>query len=132
MSAQPRLNEGTDAALGAGADIVNQALRREVNERIRSISDDFAVAEPETIQVVCECARAGCAAQIVMSVADYELVRRFPTRFLATHGHDVAEEARVVSETADYIVVEVGGRGGLYAVGSDPRMANPRDIEVDR
>jgi hypothetical protein len=132
MSAQPRLNEGADAALDAGADVVNQALRREVNERIRSISDDFAVAEPETLQLVCECARAGCVAMIVMRVADYELVRRFPTRFFVKQGHEVAQEARVVSGSADYIVVEAGGRGGLYAVGSDPRRANARHTEVDR
>jgi hypothetical protein len=128
LSAQPRLDEGTDA----GAEVVNPTLRREANEHIRSISADFAVAEPETIQVICECARAGCAALIVMSLADYELIRRFPARFFVKQGHELAEEARVVSESADHIVVEAGGRAGLYAVASDPRRAHARHTGADR
>ena len=84
MSVQPKEDE-----IAGTTEVVHQALRREVNERISALSATFAVTEPETIDVICECVRVECAARITMTVAEYELVRRFPTRFFVRAGHDV-------------------------------------------
>lgn len=116
VSAQPK----EDETAGANG-VVHQALRREVNEHISALSATFGVTEPETIDVICECVRAECVARITTTVAEYELVRRFPTRFFIKAGHVVAEEERVVAESDGYIVIEASGRGGLYAVSADPR-----------
>lgn len=111
VSAQPK----EDETAGANG-VVHQALRREVNEHISALSATFGVTEPETIDVICECVRAECVARITTTVAEYELVRRFPTRFFIKAGHVVAEEERVVAESDGYIVIEASGRGGLSAV----------------
>ena len=125
MSAQPKEDET------AGADgVVHQALRREVNEQISALSATFGVTESEAIDVICECVRAECVARIRMTVAEYELVRRFPTRFFVKAGHEVAEEERVVAESDSYVVIEASGRGVLYAVGADPRSPYRRRESV--
>jgi hypothetical protein len=111
--------------------VVQQTLRREVNEQIRSINEGFGVGEPDTIDVICECIHANCTTYITMTVADYELVRRFPTHFFIKEGHDVAEGERVVSESADFIVVESSGSAGLYAVSADPRRRVAGDVEAE-
>jgi hypothetical protein len=125
VSAQPK--EAHTAAAG----VVHQALRREVNERISLLNTTtFGVAGPETIDVVCECVRPSCTAAITMTVSDYELVRRFPTRFFVKEGHEVAEGERVVAEADGYVVIEASGRGGLYAVSADPRSPFRRPQEA--
>lgn len=125
MSVQPR-----EGGIAGTTEVVHQALRREVNERISALSATFSVTEPETIDVICECVRVECAARITMTVAEYELVRRFPTRFFVRAGHDVAEAERVVAESDGYVVIEASGRGGLYAVSADPRSPYRRGDEV--
>lgn len=111
--------------------IPHQALRRELNEHICSVNtDSFGVTSPETIEVVCECAGARCEAPIVMTLAEYEAVRRFPTRFFVKAGHQLADDERIVTESAGYVVVEASGAGGLYAVRADPRRAGTRTREV--
>jgi hypothetical protein len=106
--------------------VAQQALMREVNERISLTNAEFGATEPDSIEMLCECVRERCADRITMTVADYEVVRRFPTRFFVKAGHEVADTAHVVSQTDGYVVVEAGGRGGVYAVASDPRRRTHR------
>ena len=54
----------------------NQALIREVNERIEQVAED--AAHPAFL---CECANPDCVDMIVLSVAEYESIRSSPTRF---------------------------------------------------
>ena len=49
----------------------NEILYREVNERVRELSDEFGLAE-EPVDFVCECARLECAERIRMTVAEYD------------------------------------------------------------
>ena len=126
MSAQPK---DQDPVVTDG--VVHQALRREVNEQISSLNTDgFGIDGSETIDVVCECVRGACTARIVMTVADYELVRRFPTRFFVKAGHEVAAEERVVKESDGFVVIEASGRDGVYAVSADPRGVYRRATKV--
>ena len=109
---------------GAGTDdisVVHQTLRREVNERIRELGRHGNREEPQTLEVVCECAYVACTGQLLMNASDYEAVRRFPTRFVVKAGHDVTEFERIVGETDTYVVVEKVGSGGSFAVARDPR-----------
>jgi hypothetical protein len=126
MLAQP---QNGHAATGT-AGIAQQALRREVNEQINVLNHDFGLAEPEKTDVLCECVHPSCTARIVMTVADYERVRRFSTRFFVKEGHEVADEDRVVAESDGYVVIEAAGRSGLYAFGADPRRRSVRSSEV--
>lgn len=120
MAVRPRDEHFQDA-------FAHQALRREVNERISEISTgSFGLTADESIEVICECAHPRCAAPITVTVAEYEAVRRFPTRFFVKPAHRLANGERVVSESAEYAVVEASGAGGLYAVGADPRRTGGR------
>jgi hypothetical protein len=109
---------------------VHQTLRREVNEQLNSLETDNFRHDSETIDVVCECVEGACTARITMTAVDYELVRRFPTRFFVKAGHEVAEEERVIKESDGYVVIEASGRGGVYAVSAGPRSPYRRRAEV--
>ena len=123
---------GRDATLDdSTAGIVRQVLQREVNERINAVNEDFGVGvdEGEEVTVICECAELSCAARITMTTAEYEQVRRFPTRFLVKGGHEIGKGARVVGESDGHVVVEVDGRAGIYAVSTDPRTRSPAAVQ---
>jgi hypothetical protein len=109
MSAQPREIQPPPAPVS----VAHQALRREVNEHISTLNSTFGVGGSESIDVVCECVRANCAARIAMSVSEYEYVRRFPARFFVKEGHEIALEERVVSEAGGYVVIEDVRQGGM-------------------
>jgi hypothetical protein len=82
----------------------NQALIREVNERIVKLADE--AAHPGFL---CECADTNCVETIELSIAEYESIRSSPVRFPVKPGHDYPEFERVVEENEHYIVVEKFG-----------------------
>jgi hypothetical protein len=119
MSAQPKA-AGLGDVPDDGEAVVQQALRREANERLAAL-DGTGRGADWPMDVCCECARSGCTGRVAMTVAEYEAIRRFPTRFLVKEGHGAGAGDRVVGGAAGYVVVEKSGRQGLYAVGADPR-----------
>ena len=94
----------------------NQALIREVNERIEQVAED--AAHPEFL---CECADTNCVAVLELSIAEYEAIRRSPVQFPIKPGHDYPEFERVVEEHERYAVVEKFGEAGRLAAEFDPR-----------
>ena len=129
MSTQPT---GKQEAIADGRTpgIVRHVLHREVNEQINSVNHGFGVGDFEQVIVICECSHVSCAATVGMTVAEYEGVRRFPTRFFVKEGHEIGADERVVAELDGYVVVETNGRAGVHAVGSDPRRRSPRSVEA--
>jgi hypothetical protein len=109
-------NDLEEARVRAGR---NQALFREVNERIGELSRSWATSP----QFVCECLNTRCAETVALSVEEYERVRADPACFLVVHGHEVAEVEETVAETDRYLVVRKLGSGHTIAVRSDPRQA---------
>lgn len=83
----------------------NEALFRQVNERIEQVNRDFA-ALTSRIDVVCECGDGGCAERIVLSVDEYERVRRDPTWFILLPGHDEPDVEDVIEDHDGWIVVQ--------------------------
>jgi len=96
----------------------NQALMREVNERIEQIAED--AAHPEFL---CECADADCVETIPLSIAEYEVARSSPLHFPIKPGHDYTEFERVIEENETYVVVEKFGKAGEVAQRLDPRSS---------
>ena len=101
----------------------NEALLREVNERIEEISKGFAEGEqqPERIRLVCECGRQECTETLEATVAEYEAVRSNPRRFLVLAGHEQADIERVVERNSRFLVVEKFEDASGVAIESDPR-----------
>jgi hypothetical protein len=85
----------------------NEALYREVNERIKDINEGFSLVS-ETFRVVCECGNVECIDQITLSPERYEQTRQNPTHFLLKPGHEALDTERVVDRAEDgsYAIVE--------------------------
>lgn len=99
----------------------NQALFREVNERLEALGGRPAwSAEPTSF--VWECLELGCAETIQMERDTYERVRRYPARFIVVPGHEDPTVEAVVEKAPRYHVVEKLGAGGEVAAAHDPRQ----------
>ena len=100
----------------------DQALWREVNERLKELNEAFEHVARDS-EFLCECANRTCMEHITMSVDEYERVRRVPTHFLVLPGeeHIFGAIERVVEEHDGYVVVEKFGDAGRMATKLDPR-----------
>ena len=101
----------------------NEALFREVNERIRDVSGEVVVFDGEApLQFVCECSDEGCNEAVVLTLPEYEAVRADATHFIVAPGHVwEPDDEHVVKETENYTVVEKTGDAGEVAEEEDSR-----------
>ena len=83
---------------------LNEAMFRDVNERIRALNADFAEIS-DVVDIVCECGRIDCIERIEMPPAEYEALRSDPTLFAIVAGHEIADVEDVVARYASYHVV---------------------------
>jgi len=97
---------------------VNEALFRDVNERIREISDTFGQKDA-SYDFLCECSDPECAERVVLTAAEYEFVRADSTRFVVAKGHAIPEIESVVDQAKDHVVVEKEGAAADVAVHLD-------------
>ena len=99
----------------------NEAMYREVNERIEEVNEAFGELTGE-FTVVCECGNAGCTEQIALSGQAYEQVRADPTHFIVKSGHQASDVESVVAYEDEYLVVEKhDGKPARLAEKTDPR-----------
>lgn len=94
----------------------NQALFREVNERISEVRS----ATVSFVEFVCECGDPSCAKSVFVSAGEYEAVCANPKRFFVARGHEVPEVERVVFDNDRFSVVEKTVETEFMAK-SDPR-----------
>jgi hypothetical protein len=99
---------------------MNEALFRDVNERIREISDTFGQKD-STYDFLCECSDPECAERVVLTRGEYEHVRSEPTRFVIAKGHAVPEVESVIDRAKDHVIVEKEGAAADIAVRLDTR-----------
>ena len=95
---------------------LNQALCREVNERIRSAAETAG-----HVLILCECAAIGCTETLNMSVAEYERIRSSWVRFPIALGHDVSEVENVVEDNERFAIVRKRGKAAEVSAKLDPR-----------
>jgi hypothetical protein len=88
---------------------LNEAVFREVNERIGSLANLFKWREPEALDLVCECRDATCVQRIEMTRAEYEAVRAADAQFALYPGHADLEIERIISSHEGYEVVAKQG-----------------------
>jgi hypothetical protein len=100
---------------------LNEALFREINERLRGLNETFG-ALTNRIELICECADRACGERITMSLREYEELRSAPDRFVVSPGHVVKDVEDVVSTTESWeIVRKRPGAPAELAKASDPR-----------
>jgi hypothetical protein len=112
-----RTEQGSDRLERAAR---NQALFRELNERLQGVADAF---DGTRTVFVCECADPGCTEQVEVPTAEYEAIRSDGNSFLVARGHVFPDVERVERETPNYTVVAKIGEGGRIAEAADPRAA---------
>ena len=84
-----------------------QALRRSVNERIRSTIDSN---ESGSIDVFCECGRVRCSDRLRLAIDELDEVLGTPGWYVVRPGHEDDGAERSVSRHEDVLVVERNGR----------------------
>ncbi len=106
----------------------NEALFRDLNERVKAIDEAHGLPVEEDWEFLCECGDAECVEHVRLTVAEYEEIRRSPVHFAVRRGHEMPEIERVVSETDRFMVVEKLPRGAedCAAAGSS------RGVELDQ
>ena len=101
----------------------NEALFRQVNERIEDLNEAFGGITGEFL-IVCECGRLECTEQIAVSRAVYERTRGNPMKFMLRRGHEAADVEHVVEDegAADYVIIEKDApEARRFAKEMDPR-----------
>jgi hypothetical protein len=98
----------------------NEALFRDVNERLKEAANAFSIG-PQELDLVCECADPECAKRVRISVSEYEAVRKNPQLFIVTPGHVARDVEHVVERGNGYDVVSKTGVSGQIAEQTDPR-----------
>jgi hypothetical protein len=99
----------------------NEALFREVNERLRELGEGFSLVSEEA-EFVCECGSSLCGEHVRMPLARYEEIRSDPKRFFVVKGHEELEYERIVSDNGDFLIVEkLPGSPAGIAIRDDPR-----------
>ena len=96
-----------------------QALYREVNERIEELAETFDLKDELTI--LCECGSGRCEERIALHGDEYERLRRVPTHFAVRPGHEIPDVERVVERHDGFVVVEKFGDSAKAAIRLDPR-----------
>jgi hypothetical protein len=95
----------------------NEALFREINERLQGLNTDYG-----TNEWLCECADIECVSPIAMTDEAYEGVRAHGARFVLLSGHELSRIEHVVETHDGYVVVEKTGISGELAALRNPRV----------
>jgi hypothetical protein len=97
----------------------NEALLREVNDRIREVGERLQVLpDGDTLDFRCECGRLDCESYVSMTATEYQRVRSDNDRFAVVPGHEDHEIERVMEQTERYAVVDKRPKAEPY-VGAD-------------
>jgi hypothetical protein len=100
----------------------NEAVFRDVNERIESLQRGFAAVERQPLHIVCECDRLDCADQLSVDLDVYEKTRSDSSLFLVRRGHEDGSVEDIVDTGSDYIIVrKLPGDPEQIAELTDPR-----------
>ena len=97
----------------------NEVLFREVNERIKEVSE--ALSLDHSFEIFCECGREDCTEKLSIEVAEYEAARSSPTRFIVKPGHQSKNVEEVTASRDGYLIVDKRGPEAEIARETDPR-----------
>lgn len=100
---------------------LNEAVFREINERIGELSESFDLGSAP-LDLVCECGDAGCAQPISMSRSEYEQLRSESHHFAVFPGHERPDVDQLIANRNGYdIVAKNEGVPKQIAERTDPR-----------
>jgi hypothetical protein len=94
----------------------NQALFREVNERIEDLAANAAFTT-----FICECMNETCDESVSLTIEEYEHVREGGNSFLVLPGHEVLAVEETLEANERFLVVAKLGVGAPVAESLNPR-----------
>jgi len=83
---------------------LNEAVFREVNERLSDLEQRFHVSAGD-LELVCECGDADCTERIRVDQPAYAELRSDPRLFAVVRGHEEADVEEVIEQRGAYDVV---------------------------
>ena len=99
----------------------NEAIFREVNERVEEINRTFSTLT-ESMEIMCECGSVRCAQMISIPAADYQRMRSDSALFAVVPGHAIPDVEDVVERHEGFEVVRKHpGEPQRVAEATDPR-----------
>jgi hypothetical protein len=96
----------------------NEALFREVNERVQEVARD---AGGGAYEYLCECANIDCTFMLELTPAEYEAIRADGTQFAVRPLHYTPEIETLVADNDSYWIVRKTGEAGELVEDLDPR-----------
>ena len=84
---------------------LNEAIFREVNERIESLAETFDLGS-QPLDFICECGDAACVERIHMTHAEFEKLRSVSHQFAIHPGHEAPDVESVVARRKGYDIVK--------------------------
>jgi hypothetical protein len=103
---------------------LNEAMFREVNERVEDINQTFA-SVTGSFDIFCECGDMACTQRITVPMEVYERVRSDSKHFLLQAGHEDPTVEDVVETYGSYVIVEKQGvEVERVAEETDPRRSD--------
>jgi hypothetical protein len=100
---------------------MNEAVFREVNERIEDVNRAFATIT-DVLEVVCECGNENCVEKLTLTIEEYERVRADPAAFVVVPGHESPDlEVVVGGGDAFNVTRKRAGAPRALAEQTDPR-----------
>ena len=94
----------------------NEAIFREVNERVADVKD----SEARMTDFLCECGNLDCVEEISLTDAEYTKIRSNPATFAVVPGHALEDVETVIEETDRFTIVEKHPREAAIAEATDP------------
>ncbi len=82
---------------------LNEALFREVNERVRELGEEEA--DRGVLTIVCECGAEDCIDELEIERSAYRQLRDDPALFAIARGHEAPDVEDVVEQNDAYDVV---------------------------
>jgi hypothetical protein len=95
----------------------NEAIFREVNERVAEVVD----SEARMTNFLCECGNIDCVEQVSLTDAEYVKLRSNPATFVVVPGHALEDVETVIEETDRFQIVEKHPREVAIAEATDPK-----------
>jgi hypothetical protein len=83
---------------------MNEKVFREINERVRKISDTFGAGESE-LEILCECGDRSCTDTLELPLSEYQAVRADRQLFVVKPGHELEFAEHVVEERGGHVIV---------------------------
>jgi hypothetical protein len=100
---------------------LNEALFREVNERVDSLARGFGI-DDDRLELLCECGDPSCVDRIAMPAGEYAQLRADSRTFAVVPGHDIPDVERVVERHDGYdVVMKEAADAVRIAEETDPR-----------